>query len=75
MLKLVILLENSVKIISRLRGEHGLSIYLECDDLNIVFDMGYTDLYLQNAKKLGISLENLDWIIFSHHSIWIRSCI
>lgn len=67
MLKLAILLENSVKIISDLQSEHGLSIYLECDNLNVIFDMGNTDLYLQNAKKLGVNLEDIDWIVFSHH--------
>lgn len=69
MLELTILAENTAKICSHLRGEHGLSIYLKCNDLNILFDTGQSDLYLQNAAKLGVSedLKKLDWIIFSHH--------
>lgn len=67
MLELTVLAENTAKIGSHLRGEHGLSIHLKCDDLNVLFDTGQSNLYLQNADKLGIDLEEIDWIIFSHH--------
>lgn len=67
MLELIILAENTVKICSSLRGEHGFSIHLKCNDLNVLFDTGQSDLYLQNATKLGVNLENVDWIVFSHH--------
>ena len=67
MLELTVLAENSAKICSHLRGEHGLSVYLKCDDLNVLFDTGQSDLYLQNADKLERDLNKIDWIIFSHH--------
>ena len=67
MLELAVLAENSVKIISNLQGEHGLSIYLKCDGLEVLFDTGASDLYLRNAAKLDINLSCIDWIVFSHH--------
>lgn len=67
MLELTVLAENSVRIISKLQGEHGLSIHLRCDGTDMLFDTGATDLYLQNASKLGVNLNALSWIIFSHH--------
>lgn len=33
---------------------------------NIFLIFGYSDVYLQNAAKLGIDLEQLDAVIISH---------
>lgn len=47
-------------------AEHGLSIYINHPLYNILFDSGYTSVYLDNAKKLGISFKKLDHIVLSH---------
>jgi len=47
-------------------AEHGLSIYVEHPLYNILFDTGYTSIYLDNAKKLGINFEELNYIVLSH---------
>jgi len=52
-----------------LRGflaEHGLSLYIQHGDANILFDTGQTDVYLKNADKLGIDLNETSHIVLSH---------
>lgn len=46
--------------------EHGLSLYIETHNKCILFDMGQTDLFLKNAKNLGINLSAVDVAIISH---------
>ena len=46
--------------------EHGLSLYIETDNKNILFDMGQTELFSENAEKIGINLENTDFAVLSH---------
>lgn len=47
-------------------AEHGLSLYIETDRHNILFDMGQTELFADNAKKLGIDLSQADIAVLSH---------
>ena len=46
--------------------EHGLSIYINHPIYNILFDTGYTDVYLENAEHLGIDLNLTHYIVLSH---------
>lgn len=46
--------------------EHGLSLYIETDKHHILFDSGQTGIFLENAEKLGIDLEKVDFVILSH---------
>lgn len=46
--------------------EHGLSLYIEVQGYKILFDVGATGLFLENAKKLGISIEEIDLLVISH---------
>ncbi|MDO4497657.1 MAG: MBL fold metallo-hydrolase [Bacteroidales bacterium] len=47
--------------------EHGLSLYIQLEDgRNVLFDMGQSDLFAQNAKKLGLRIEDVDIAIISH---------
>lgn len=64
-MKIITLAEN----ISSLKGigaEHGLSLYIETDKHNILFDMGQTELFYHNAQKLGVDLKNVDFAVLSH---------
>lgn len=46
-------------------AEHGLS-YLVFADKPILFDTGASDLFLHNAKKMNINLDNVDTVVLSH---------
>lgn len=46
--------------------EHGLSLYIETNQHKILFDMGQSDLFIENAKKLNINISDIDIAILSH---------
>ncbi len=59
------LLENLVYS-KRLSAEHGLSVYIEVDDMRILFDTGATDAFLHNAQEMKIDLGAVTHCIISH---------
>lgn len=67
-MKITVLAENSVcKTNSKnLKSEHGLSLFIEFDGRKILFDTGQSDLFIQNASKMGIDLSEVDYLVISH---------
>jgi 7,8-dihydropterin-6-yl-methyl-4-(beta-D-ribofuranosyl)aminobenzene 5'-phosphate synthase len=59
------LVENSVHA-RGLLAEHGLSFHLRVGSRSLLFDTGQSDLFLQNALKLRISVANTEAIVLSH---------
>lgn len=51
---------------AELRSEHGLSLLIETGTNTILFDSGASDLFIQNSKKLGINLQQIDTFVLSH---------
>ena len=49
-----------------LRGEHGLSLYMETADMKLLLDAGQTEAFISNAHALGIDLSTLDAVVVSH---------
>jgi 7,8-dihydropterin-6-yl-methyl-4-(beta-D-ribofuranosyl)aminobenzene 5'-phosphate synthase len=47
-------------------GEWGLSILVESDEVNVLFDTGQSFSIIHNAKLLGIDLSQIDKIVLSH---------
>lgn len=47
-------------------AEWGFSTWIEYDGSNILFDTGYSDVYVRNARHAGIDLEAADVIALSH---------
>ncbi|MGB4661378.1 MAG: MBL fold metallo-hydrolase [Mobilitalea sp.] len=45
---------------------HGLCLYIETELHKILFDLGPNDLFLKNAKKMGVNIEDIDTVIISH---------
>jgi len=48
------------------RSEHGLSLYIETENHKLLFDTGASDLFAENAKKMGIDLSAVDLVVISH---------
>ena len=65
-MKVTTLIENNSSNREDLDTEHGLSVYIEVDGKNILFDTGQSGNFIDNAKKLGIDLKNLDYVVISH---------
>ena len=47
-------------------NEHGLSFYVETEKHKLLVDSGASDMFLSNAKTLGIDLTRVDTCILSH---------
>ena len=70
-MKISVLVENTVsKNLAvknlPLQAEHGLSLFIQTQNKNILFDMGQTNLFSKNANLLGINLQSVDFAILSH---------
>lgn len=63
--KLTILAENRVSD-PRLLAEQGLSVFIETENGNLLFDVGQTDAFIKNAKELEIDLKSIQAIVISH---------
>lgn len=64
-LKITILTENRVSH-PRLLAEQGLSMFVETEQGNVLFDTGQTDAFIRNAKELNIDLASIKYIVLSH---------
>ncbi len=65
-MQLTVLVDNTTQIDKYYLGEPGLSFYLEDGQNKILFDCGYSDVFLKNAEKMGIDLSDLSVLVFSH---------
>ncbi len=63
---IVKILAENISISKEFGSEHGLSLYIETKDYKILFDVGASGLFLESAKKLGIDIANVDFLVISH---------
>ncbi|MDI9623591.1 MAG: MBL fold metallo-hydrolase [Methanothermobacter sp.] len=49
---------------SQFKIEHGLSLHI--DQLDLLFDMGQSHYFIENAQKLGINISTVEYAIISH---------
>ena len=72
-MKITSLLENTTDR-KDMQIEHGLSLYIEFKNHRILFDMGQTDLFYENAKTLDIDLSLVDIAIICGHASRYIDC-
>ena len=60
------LIENSQGEHLALKTEHGISFYIEKDGRSLLFDTGQSADFLSNAKRLGLDLDNVEYVVLSH---------
>lgn len=65
-MKLTVLVDNNTLIDRYFLAEPGLSFLIETASTKILFDTGYSDIFLTNARKMGVSLLDLDFLALSH---------
>lgn len=65
-MKLTVLCDNNTFIDQYYLGEPALCFYIETGNDRILFDTGYSDVFMKNAKKMGIDLNGVNKIVLSH---------
>lgn len=65
-MKLKVLEDNNTYIDMYYLGEPAVSYYIEDGNDKILFDVGYSDAFMINAKKMGIDLNNVNKLVISH---------
>lgn len=64
-MRVSVLTENTARD-PYLTAEHGLSLYIETQKHRILFDMGQTGAFADNARKMGVDLKHVDFAVLSH---------
>ena len=65
-MQITVLVDNNTYIDEYFLAEPALSFYIECNHKKILFDVGYSDVFLKNANKMGIDLSLCDYVVLSH---------
>lgn len=65
-MKILTLIDNNRDKRNELLSEEGLSFYIRHQNKQILFDTGRTSDFLSNAKKLGVKIEEIDFVVISH---------
>ena len=59
-MKLKVLVDNNTFIDEYYLGEPAVSYYIEDEDTKILFDTGYSEAFIKNAKNMKIDLRKID---------------
>ncbi|SON53079.1 MBL fold metallo-hydrolase [Vibrio tapetis] len=65
-MELKVLVDNNTIIDRYFLGEPGVSYLVTDGDTKILFDVGYSDVFIQNAIKMKESLLDIDFVVISH---------
>ena len=59
-MEITVLVDNNTLIDNYLQGEPALSFLIKGDNCKILFDTGYSDLFLKNAKLLNENVSDIE---------------
>ncbi len=62
--KATVIVDNNAS--GELKGEWGLSVFIEYGEKKILLDVGASNLFLKNAEKLGLDIKAVDCAVLSH---------
>jgi 7,8-dihydropterin-6-yl-methyl-4-(beta-D-ribofuranosyl)aminobenzene 5'-phosphate synthase len=65
-MQLRVLVDNNTLIDRYFTAEPGLSFFIEDGGKRILFDAGYSGIFIENARKMGIDLLRTDDVVISH---------
>ena len=65
-MKLNILMDNHTEIDVYYLGEPAVSYWIETEGKAFLFDAGYSDAFLKNAKDMGIDVTKAEAVLLSH---------
>jgi len=65
-MKVVVLIDNNPDPQGCYLTEHGISLYLEADGYKWLFDVGASPDFGINARKMGVDIGDVDFLVLSH---------
>jgi 7,8-dihydropterin-6-yl-methyl-4-(beta-D-ribofuranosyl)aminobenzene 5'-phosphate synthase len=65
-MNLHVLVDNNTLIDKYYLAEPGFSVLIEEEDTRILFDTGYSDIFLRNAQKMRLDIAHLNYLALSH---------
>ncbi|MFM2483297.1 MBL fold metallo-hydrolase [Celerinatantimonas sp. YJH-8] len=65
-MELKVLVDNNTIIDRYYVGEPGVCYLIHDGERHILFDVGYSDVFMQNAHKMGEPLIDIDHVVLSH---------
>ncbi len=65
-MELTVLTDNTTRIDAYYLGEAGVCYYIREGGKTILFDTGYSDVFIRNATVMKLDLRQLDAIVLSH---------
>ena len=65
-MKLTVLVDNNTLIDRYFYAEPGLSFLIEDEKHKILFDVGYSNIFIKNAYKMNMRFWDLDYLVLSH---------
>lgn len=69
-MKLTVLVDNNTLIDRYFLAEPGVSYFIQDGDRQVLFDVGYSDVFIRNAHKMAhINLLDVDTVVLSHNHL------
>lgn len=65
-MELKVLVDNNTIIDRYYLGEPAVSYLIHDGDTKILFDVGYSDIFIKNALKMNESLMDINYVVLSH---------
>ena len=65
-MKLKVLVDNNTFIDMYYLGEPAVSYYIEDGNDKILFDTGYSDIFIKNAEKMNVDINSINKVVISH---------
>ena len=67
-MKITVLSENSECTANTMnvKPDYGLTLFIEFEERIILFETGQSDLFIQNAAKMGIPLSQVDYLVIAN---------
>lgn len=65
-MKLTVLCDNHTYIDRYYLGEPAFSALIEDGDTAVLFDAGYSDVFIENVRRMGVDLSKVTHVVLSH---------
>jgi len=66
MVKIKVLVDNNTLIDQYYYGEPAVCYYLEDEDIKLLLDVGYSDIFIKNALLMKVDLDKVSTVVISH---------